>query len=57
MDYRIKNNILLTMHRRENWGKPMEEILKAIKDYLNQRNDFYLVFPYASKSFNKRDNK
>ena len=40
-----KKYILLTMHRRENWGKPMEEILKAIKDYLNQRNDFYLVFP------------
>ena len=40
-----KKYILLTMHRRENWGKPMEEILKAIKDYLDQRDDFYLVFP------------
>lgn len=45
--YGIENKkyILLTMHRRENWGKPMEEALSAIKDYLKRNKDLYLVFP------------
>lgn len=45
--YKLENKkyILLTMHRRENWGKPMEEVLRAIKNYLNQKKDIYLVFP------------
>lgn len=45
--YGIENKkyILLTMHRRENWGKPMEEILKAIRDYLESNPNLYLVFP------------
>lgn len=45
--YGIENKkyILLTMHRRENWGKPMEEILKAIRDYLESKPNLYLVFP------------
>jgi len=29
-----KKYILITMHRRENWGQPMEETLTAVKDYL-----------------------
>lgn len=40
-----KKYILLTMHRRENWGKNMENCLLAIKDYLLNKPDFYLVFP------------
>ena len=40
-----KKYILLTMHRRENWGKPMEQILKAIREYLESKPDLYLVFP------------
>ena len=45
--YGIENKkyILLTMHRRENWGQPMEEILKAIRDYLESNPNLYLVFP------------
>lgn len=45
--YGIENKkyILLTMHRRENWGKPMEQILKAIREYLESKPDLYLVFP------------
>ena len=45
--YGIENKkyILLTMHRRENWGKPMEETLKAVRDYLEKHEDLYLVFP------------
>ena len=40
-----KKYILITMHRRENWGKPMEETLKAVRDYLEKHKDIYLVFP------------
>jgi UDP-N-acetylglucosamine 2-epimerase len=45
--YNINNKkyILLTMHRRENWGEPMKEVLSAIKDYINQKENFYIVFP------------
>ena len=45
--YGIENKkyILLTMHRRENWGKPMEETLRAVRDYLEKHEDLYLVFP------------
>lgn len=45
--YEIKDKkyILLTMHRRENWGKPMEEALTAIRDYIDENNNFSLVFP------------
>lgn len=45
--YGIENKkyILLTMHRRENWGKPMEETLRAVRDYLERNKDLYLVFP------------
>ena len=40
-----KKYILITMHRRENWGKPMEETLRAVKDYLEKHENIYLVFP------------
>ena len=40
-----KKYILITMHRRENWGKPMEETLRAIREYLEKHEDIYLVFP------------
>ncbi|MGP1428872.1 MAG: non-hydrolyzing UDP-N-acetylglucosamine 2-epimerase [Fusobacterium sp.] len=40
-----KKYILLTMHRRENWGEPMKEALLAIRDYLIEKKDMYLVFP------------
>ncbi|RHG36867.1 UDP-N-acetylglucosamine 2-epimerase (non-hydrolyzing) [Fusobacterium varium] len=40
-----KKYILITMHRRENWGKPMEETLRAVREYLEKHEDIYLVFP------------
>lgn len=40
-----KKYILLTLHRRENWGKPMENIFEAIRDYLEKNEELYLVFP------------
>ncbi|WP_349763511.1 UDP-N-acetylglucosamine 2-epimerase (non-hydrolyzing) [Fusobacterium sp. SYSU M8D902] len=45
--YNVSNKkyILITMHRRENWGIPMEESLTAVKDYLKKNKDLYLVFP------------
>ncbi|MGL5051471.1 MAG: non-hydrolyzing UDP-N-acetylglucosamine 2-epimerase [Fusobacteriaceae bacterium] len=40
-----KKYILMTMHRRENWGMPMREVLKGILKYLSENKDLYLVFP------------
>ena len=40
-----KKYILLTMHRRENWGIPMENTLRAIRDYLEEQEELYVVFP------------
>ncbi|TYB81901.1 MAG: UDP-N-acetylglucosamine 2-epimerase (non-hydrolyzing) [Kosmotoga sp.] len=39
------NYILLTTHRRESWGEPMRNIMKAVKDLLNKEKDLYVVFP------------
>lgn len=45
--YNINNKkyILLTMHRRENLGIPMENTLKAIRSYLEKNEELYIVFP------------
>ena len=40
-----KKYILMTMHRRENWGQPMREVLKGIKKYLESNDELYLVVP------------
>lgn len=40
-----KKYILMTMHRRENWGEPMKEVLKGVKKYLKENEELYLVFP------------
>lgn len=40
-----KKYILMTMHRRENWGEPMENVLKGVRKYLEKNKDLYLVFP------------
>jgi UDP-N-acetylglucosamine 2-epimerase (non-hydrolysing) len=37
--------ILVTMHRRENWGKPMEGACSAIKRMALKYPDFQIVFP------------
>lgn len=37
--------IMLTAHRRENLGKPMEHMFKAIKRVLNEHNDVKVVYP------------
>lgn len=37
--------ILLTCHRRENWGKNMENIFSAIKKIADEYKDIIVVFP------------
>lgn len=43
-----KNNkkvILVTAHRRENFGQPVINICKAIKEIAEQREDVYFIYP------------
>ncbi|MEM7432252.1 MAG: UDP-N-acetylglucosamine 2-epimerase (non-hydrolyzing) [Pseudomonadota bacterium] len=37
--------VLLTTHRRENFGKPLENILGAVEDFLDQHGDQSVVIP------------
>lgn len=55
---RNKKYILITMHRRENWGLPMEWVLQDVRKYLEENKELYLVFPMhlnpiVRKSVNK----
>ena len=45
IDFENKKIILLTTHRRENWGKPMESIFASIIDLLNTNKDIEVIFP------------
>ncbi len=40
-----KKVVLVTMHRRENWGKPMEGAASAIKRLAQKFPDFRFIFP------------
>ncbi|NUU96897.1 non-hydrolyzing UDP-N-acetylglucosamine 2-epimerase [Marinitoga sp. 1138] len=40
-----KRYILMTMHRRENWGEPMKNVMETVKEFLEINPDIYLVFP------------
>jgi len=40
-----KKLILVTAHRRENWGKPMEDIFYALRDISEAFEDIEIVFP------------
>jgi UDP-N-acetylglucosamine 2-epimerase (non-hydrolysing) len=40
-----KKIVLVTMHRRENWGKPMEGAASAIKRLAEKHPDFRFIFP------------
>ncbi|QGP91768.1 UDP-N-acetylglucosamine 2-epimerase [Neomoorella glycerini] len=37
--------ILVTAHRRENWGEPMKEIFTALRDLVKRYGDIVVVFP------------
>ena len=40
-----KRIVLLTCHRRENWGKPMEQIFSAVAKLAESHEDIEVVFP------------
>ncbi len=45
IDFENKKIILLTSHRRENLGEPMENIFKAVRDLILRNEDTEVVFP------------
>lgn len=40
-----KRVLLVTAHRRENWGQPLENICKALKDLASKYKDIEIVYP------------
>lgn len=40
-----KRLILLTAHRRENFGTPLEEIFRAVRTLVQRHDDLHIVFP------------
>ncbi|WP_460293243.1 non-hydrolyzing UDP-N-acetylglucosamine 2-epimerase [Clostridium tertium] len=45
IDFDNKKVILLTTHRRENWGKPMENIFEAVIEVIEENDDMEVIFP------------
>ena len=45
LDYAGKKIILVTCHRRENYGEPMREIMLALKAIAERNEDVELVYP------------
>ncbi|GMM66432.1 non-hydrolyzing UDP-N-acetylglucosamine 2-epimerase [Clostridium butyricum] len=45
IDYDNKDIILLTTHRRENWGEPMKNIFLSIIKLLKENNKIEVIFP------------
>lgn len=45
IDYKDKDVILLTTHRRENWGEPMENIFKAMIKLIEDNERVQVIFP------------
>jgi len=45
IDFENKRVILLTAHRRENIGKPMENIFSALKDIAEENQDVEVIYP------------
>jgi len=45
LDYENKRVIVMTCHRRENWGEPMENIFKAIEEIAKKYRDVEIVYP------------
>ena len=45
IDFENKKVILLTTHRRENWGEPMENIFKAMIELIEGNKDIEIIFP------------
>lgn len=48
LQYKLKKDtrwILMTMHRRENWGEPMSRVFQAIKQLLREYPDIEIIYP------------
>ena len=45
LPYDRKKVVLVTCHRRENYGKPMENIMQALGDIARRSDDVELVYP------------
>ena len=45
LDFDKKRIVLLTSHRRENLGQPMENIFNAVNDIVNKYDDVEVIFP------------
>jgi len=45
IDFTKKRIILLTAHRRENWGTPLENICLSIKKLIHKYDDLEVVYP------------
>ncbi len=45
LDYGGKKVVLVTCHRRENYGEPMQNIMTALRDLALQNEDMELVYP------------
>lgn len=45
LDFKNKRVIVVTAHRRENLGKPLENICNALKEIAESYNDVELVYP------------
>ncbi|MGG7141909.1 non-hydrolyzing UDP-N-acetylglucosamine 2-epimerase [Clostridium nigeriense] len=45
IDFNNKKVILLTSHRRENWGEPMKEIFSATRNLVEANEDVVVIFP------------
>ncbi len=45
LDYQNRKVVLVTCHRRENYGEPMKNIFTALRDMALQNEDMELVYP------------
>ena len=45
LDYENKKIVLVTCHRRENYGEPMREIMTALRTLAEKHEDVELVYP------------
>ncbi|MDV4150381.1 UDP-N-acetylglucosamine 2-epimerase (non-hydrolyzing) [Clostridium sp. AL.422] len=45
IDFVNKRIILLTTHRRENWGEPMKEIFEATRKLVEENDSVRVIFP------------
>lgn len=45
IDFDNNKVILLTAHRRENWGEPMKDIFAAVRDLAQENEDVRIIFP------------